>query len=299
MTPSNLHSRIATSMLRSGRITIDLLLTLVLCLLLSEGLLRVPLFFGADRAIPSRDPRREHILCVGDSFTAGPVDAAESYPVHLQSFLDERAPERYLVINRGTVASGAGDALRRLHEDVVRYRPRVVIVWTGAMIWQPDDADTLRRGWRSTFEGVAARSELIRFVRVGLHGRMVEEEWKRTRVQRSKRSARQDRSPDEVSEAVRRLGDNYRAMVHFAQTANVRLIFITYPFPAGGYDVANKAMMAVAREYGVPIVASRRVLDRLSPAERRPHWALHPTPAVYREVARDLVPLVLGDEPAS
>ena len=52
------QSRSKTFWARPGKIATNLLVTLLLCLLVSEAMLRVPLLFGTDRSIPGRDAQR-------------------------------------------------------------------------------------------------------------------------------------------------------------------------------------------------------------------------------------------------
>ena len=89
-------------------------------------------------------------------------------------------------------------------------------------------------------------------------------------------------------------GRNYEGMARWSRAAGVPLIFITYPIPAAAFGAANRGVERVAAQYGVPLLESPKVMPRVSPEERKLLWGAHPTAAVYREIARDLVPLVMA-----
>jgi len=273
------------------RIVGSLLATLVLCLTVSELLLRVPRLFGHDPAEPRRDPGFEYILCVGDSFTRG-VDGG--YPHHLQNLLDDDSPDRFRVVNLGRNGQSSSRLSVRLASDVARYRPRTVIVWVGAMRSSrgQSENDPASR-WRIAFERVAARSEVIRFAGVWYHDKVVEAAWNQ-RAAPPEREADDPATGDHADLVQQRLARDYRAIAELALAAELQLILITYPYPVGPYWPANQAMQRVSGEYGIAVINSQKALRRLGERDRRPLWALHPRPALYVEIARDLVPVLLG-----
>jgi acyl-CoA thioesterase-1 len=74
---------------------------------------------------------RPVIVAFGDSLTAGlGVDERSSYPAVLQRELDARG-YRYRVVNAGVSGDTSGGGVARV-EDVLAYRPRIVILELGA-----------------------------------------------------------------------------------------------------------------------------------------------------------------------
>ena len=61
-------------------------------------------------------------------------------------------------------------------------------------------------------------------------------------------------------------------------------------------------MRRVSERYGVPLVNSSISVHRLPKPQQELTWAAHPTAVMYREIARDLVPVVrdevAGGEPS-
>ncbi|MBV9279597.1 MAG: arylesterase [Chloroflexi bacterium] len=99
------------------------------------------------------DDGRPAVVCLGDSLTAG--DAApedQSYPAWLQSRLD-RAGYRYRVVNAGVSGDRVADGLARVRDDVLRFRPAVVIVELGSN----DPGKTPADVWERQLDTLVAR----------------------------------------------------------------------------------------------------------------------------------------------
>lgn len=72
------------------------------------------------------------ILCLGDSFTYGVgAERGKSYPRQLQERLDKESKCRIQVINRGVPGLNSGYIREHFEEDVLRFRPHVVLFMGG------------------------------------------------------------------------------------------------------------------------------------------------------------------------
>lgn len=90
------------------------------------------------------------ILCLGDSCTfGGPLP----YPQILQTILDERAPNRFQVLNGGVIGYTSLHGLEWLERDLLALEPDVVTLYFGWNdLWR--EKDSAVRGWfRSRVEG--------------------------------------------------------------------------------------------------------------------------------------------------
>jgi hypothetical protein len=290
------------------------LLILLIALALGEGVLQVASLFARDRAGEARPATAHRIVSIGDSHTYGAgIPADQSYPAYLQGFLDVEAPGQYSVINLGVPGTNTTQVLHRLPVYVSLYQPDVVIVWCGINnAWNISEDGTMS-GWRARLDGVASRFRLYRMVRVWLHDRQLERSVETSgvlekptlkvnspvevtldrggRIERFSSTTREFSIDDEMeARAVR----DYTAMAEYARAAGVRLILTTYPLEVGVFVAANRAMRRVAESTGVPIMESARSLERVPKEEQIFIWAAHPTGPIYREIARDLVPVILN-----
>ena len=72
------------------------------------------------------------IMAVGDSCTFGTGRWKVSYPGVLQQLLDERSkPRRFEVINAGIEGYNSTFALDRVRDELLRYRPNLMVVYVG------------------------------------------------------------------------------------------------------------------------------------------------------------------------
>lgn len=299
------------------------LLFAALVALVGEGGLRAASLFARDRAGDWRPGAAVRILSVGDSHTFGTsVARDESYPAQLQRLLDDRSPGHFSLINLGIPGVSSTQVRKRLPAQVARYQPDIVIVWCGVNdYWNSTDLDD-GAGWAMRLDAVALGSRLYRFVRVLLHDFAIE---------RSVASVRADGTHQEAElahwqkdgdrrgatwklrhggrvETVRAYHDpaqedaglwarsyhEYKGIAAWLDAAGVSLVFIRYPLSGmWPFEEPNRAMRRAAAEDGVPIIDSRASIARIP----REQWewlpGSHPSAPMYREIARDLVPVVL------
>jgi lysophospholipase L1-like esterase len=295
-----------------------LLVWIGIALLVAESGLQLASLFARDRAAGWRAGARYRVLCVGDSHTYGVlVEPEEAYPAQLQALLDGEAPGVYSVVNLGVPGMNTGQVLERLPLQVDRYRPDLVIVWAGINDAWNRAADELETSRWAALDGLASHLRLYRLTRVLLHDLRLE----RDVVPRADEAARATVEADRVGpdttftirhggrvehvqhrggearssgEIEARAERNYDAMARWARAAGVHLVFVAYPVQWATFATANRAMLRAAARQGVPVLESRRVLSRLPQEERRLLWGAHPRAPVYREIARDLVPIVVG-----
>ena len=272
------------------------------------------------------------ILAVGDSHTYGAAIAAEqSYPAQLQRFLDERAPARFSVINLGIPGMSTTQVRRRLPANVARYAPDIVLVWCGANdFWNTSELEGPGVRAATRLDALALRSRLYRLLRVWQHDRAIEAsvdasvrsngmpqeaELRHWQPEGERRGATWKVRHAGVVETIRayhdpvkagedlgsRTYEDLEAMSRWLRAAGVQLVLIRYPIAhAWPFEAPNEAMERVAREDGVPIIDTQASIARVPREEREWVSGSHPGPNLYREIARDLVPVVLelaGDAP--
>jgi len=315
---------------RGVRVALRALLFVLLVALVAEGSLRAASLFARDRASAWRPGAEVRVLSVGDSHTFG-TDVAdeESYPAQLQGLLDEVAPGRFSVVNLGVPGISSTQVRRRLAANVARYEPDLVIVWCGVNdYWNTTEIDDADAAWSARLDSLALRSRLYRFVRVWQHDRAISAstESLRTGGIHQRLDLQEGKgwgaSPDatvtfhhgghaetirtvadglvEGAEASERSYQQLRLMAAWLDAAGVGLILVRYPLAEmPPFGPANRAMERVASEFSLPIVDSRGAIARI-PEERREWQSMsHPSGPMYREIARDLVPMVvqLADAP--
>jgi len=259
------------------------------------------------------------ILCIGDSHTYG-ADPEESYPALLQRHLDEAAPGRFAVVNLGVPGMNTSQMLARLPLQVARYAPDLVIAWAGANnAWNATGRDGEGASWLETAESAAMHSRLYRLVRVLLHDGAIHRAARSDGVGQT--AARSDCAEGECDEprTVWSLGEageldvvehrpreegrddarqeasvhrDYTAVADWLAGAGIPFIVIRYPLELHPTASANRAIDRVARERSVPVLRADEPIARLTGRDRFYAWGNHPNPAMYREVARDLLPLV-------
>jgi GDSL-like Lipase/Acylhydrolase family len=283
---------------------------LVLCGLLEIGL-RVE---GTVRSRPTDrpPPGTTVVLCVGDSHTRGLPDP-DNYPVQLQRLLDERAPGRYRVVNLGVPGLTTAQLRARLTRWLAYYRPSATIVWGGVDNgWRQDETP-----WRPrAIARLGSRSRAVQFLRLvvltgglrfprletagfeaadwrGVHAVWrVEFAGERDQIETVPRDAL---PPDEVEATTRA---DVRAIVESTRDAGGRAYAITYAFPGGYFQNANRAVRAVAGELGFPIVDTAAVVARVhkeTPGEPLFDATVHPRPILYRGVADAVYAALVAD----
>lgn len=301
------------------RLAGGLLFSLFVALATAEVLLRVASLFASDRSGAWAPGARVRILAVGDSHTYGAgVDAEASYPGQLQAELDRRSPGRYSTLNLGVPGLGTGQVRERLPAWARRYEPDVILVWCGV-----NDAWNLTGATRSGFlppwlDGFLSRSKVFRFLAVWVHDRKLEKaallagegamrhvleadrplDPRATKmatmpgvVERIETTDVREFSADAAMEE--RAYRDYVAMIEWARSRGIELLFLAYPTEVGAFARANSALRRAARKYAVPLVETAPAVQRVPEKERKFLWALHPNAAMYREIARDVAEKVL------
>lgn len=318
---------------RALRVAGLILLVIVGLALAAEAVLQAASLLMGDRAGHWRPGASVRILAVGDSHTYGSAIAKEqSYPAQLQRLLDERAPARFSVINLGIPGMSTTQIRRRLPANVARYDPDIVLVWCGANnVWNSSELEGADVGAATRLDALALRSRLYRLLRVWQHSRAIEASvgasvrsdgvrqetelphwqpegegrgatWK-VRHAGGVETIRTYHDPAKAGEDLgARTYEDFKAMSRWLRAAGTQLVMIRYPVAyAWPFKEPNEAMERVAREDGVPIIDTTASIKRVPREEREWVSGSHPGPNLYREIARDLVPVVLelaGDEPS-
>jgi len=308
---------------RGVRGALRALLFVSLVALVGEGFLRAASLFTRDRASAWRPGAEVRVLAVGDSHTFGTnVADEESYPAQLHELLDEVRPGRFSVVNLGVPGMSSTQVRHRLAANVARYEPELVIVWCGVNdYWNTAELDEADAAWSARLDSLALRSRLYRFVRVWQHDRAISAstESLRTGGVHQRLDLTEGKgwgaSLDATvtfhhgghAETIRTEADgraegadpserSYREFSSIAallRAARVGLIWVRYPLAAPPFEPANRAMERVAGELSLPIVDSWAAISRIPAEEREWKWMSHPSGPMYREIARDLVPLVV------
>lgn len=295
------------------RLIRSLLLVSVLCVttvICVELLFRGAAFFARDRVQEGWLPgTRIRILAVGDSHTyGGSVDPSEAYPAQLQKFLNQESPGVYSVLNIGIPGMNTAQVLNRLPVNLARWQPDILILWCGVNnTW--NNAERYTQSWLKWFDGQLLWFRTYKFVRVFFHDRALAAD-----VRREIRDARHlviskgktvevpySRTIDESSVGeVRTTSDvedwavrDFTAMIRMARATGIKVILISYPFGMSRFVVANSAMRRVAEDLDVPLVEGSRALQRVPRERGWTSWLLHPSGAVYGEIARDVAKAVL------
>lgn len=293
----------------------------LLLLLGLEGALQVAARFAPDRAGSWRPGSEVHVLCVGDSHTFGAgVPAEQSYPAQLQVMLDESSPGRFSIINLGVPGMSTAQVRERLPLELARYQPDIVILWAGINNAWSASRSSGSMGLRERVEALALHSRLYRLVRVAVHDFALERVAARTRADGLPQEAESEQCRGEhcdfkttwrlrhagVEEAVvnRKLAErdpqaqveetlrDIRGMARALAAADVGFALVRYPLDVEPFGRANLGIQRAADELGIPLADSARALRRVPPEQRQWAWALHPTGPIYREIARELVPIV-------
>lgn len=293
-------------------------------LALLELTLQLASRFVGDRSDGWAAGATRRVLCVGDSHTYGAlVRREDTFPAHLQRFLDEKEPGVWSVVNLGVPGLSSTQVRNRLPVWVSRYQPEFVVAWSGANdSWNVSEVDDTHGGWRLALEQLALRSRVWRLLRVKLHdlalerdvarGRGVwdvskvegalseQETWTVRRDGRIERFTHAREAPDTYADDAQveaRAEADYAAMAGTARAAGAQLVLVEYPLDLGMFAAANRAMRRVGEAQGVPLVPSTLSQARVPDEKRQWLWAGHPNGAIYREIARDAAELLRSAPP--
>jgi len=295
----------------------------VISVLTIELGLQIASRFTDGRESLSLDGADIRIMAVGDSHTYGAlIPAEESYPAHLQTFLDQALGGRYSVVNLGLPGMSTTQVLNRLAANVDRYQPNIVIIWCGVNNkWNEREIDSRATRSPSVVDAIARSSRLVRMIRVFLHHREVDrkaESWPthanglRQEANRKKFDDKEliyeidhgrgreiiihraSPQPLDETEVEARAYQDYRAMVAWLNTSEIWTILIQYPLWVDAFGAANRAMDRAAREGDVTVVETGTAIERIPEEEIEWLWGAHPNGAMYREIARNVAAAVLA-----
>jgi hypothetical protein len=195
-----------------------------------------------------------------------------------------------------------------------------VILWAGVNNAWNASRSSGSAGLLERLEALALRSRLYRLVRVGLHDLSIERAAAATRADGRRQQAEAlscegegcefktswrlrhagveevvihrkaaERNPQAQTTATAR---DIRAMAKALRAAGVGFALVRYPLDFEPFSRANRGILEAARELDLPLADSARALQRVPREQRRWAWAVHPTGPIYREIARELVPIV-------
>ncbi len=321
MTPSARAASRGRVRPRALRWLLATLLAVLLAIASVELSLQLAAWLTHDRSEAAATQRPHRVLCVGDSHTYGAgVSDAESYPSQLRAILERRAPGQYSVTNLGVPGMSTAQVVRRLPEQLLRFRPEVVIVWAGVNdSWNDADTARARGGWRARLRALIARSRLYRLYLVWRHDRGLADQLgsagpragSRYEIETSaERQAMAEvdpnrvvtvfgedgieelrfegthREPDAATE--RHTEENLEAIARLVAASGARLILVTYPVPLSSFAPPNRAMRRVAGRHGSTAIDTEAAERRIPRDELTWVLRIHPGPRLYREIAEEL-----------
>ena len=281
-------------------------------LVLAELLLQAASLF-VDTDVEGWSPDAEiRVLAVGDSHTWGrSVPEGQNYPARLQRFLDGAAPGRYSVLNLGIPGTNTSQLLNLLGVSLAHWNPDIVVVWCGVNnTW--NNAERQANSWRTWLDALALRLRLYRLARVWLHERALKQGTRKP-IQIGHHGV--ETLPGRTGFRTSYFGDivgqntgtvrtdakiqkwaesDYGAMVRAIRATGAEPIFVTYPLESNArFAVANQAMGEVTERHNVRLIRGSAGFLRVPEDQEHFSWALHPSAAVYREIARDVAESIL------
>ncbi len=291
-------------------------LVLLVLLASAELVLRVGSLLVRDKSGAGWKPgATTRVLAIGDSHTYGGTVAPEqTYPAQLQRWLDEAHPGVYSVVNLGIPGMNTAQLRNRFALNLARWDPDVVVVWCGANnAWNSAEMEGGGPGRR--LDTLLLHSKVYKLGRVLWNDRFLNQQTDARLVgqrhsveqvdRQTKRSPflgeirQEDRREEKVDEeAFRAVRDDLAALAAMARAAGVRIVFITYPLDFERFRIVNRALGELAEEQGVEVVDGSAGHERVPGEDNRYTWALHPSAAVYGEIARDVAARILAPTPA-
>ncbi len=255
------------------------------------------------------------ILCVGDSHTYGAtLPEPESYPHQLESSLRSRYERDIQVVNLGVPGMNTPMVANRLEGQIARLHPDLVIVWAGVnSFWNAAETEAWE-GWTNGPRAWLFRLRTVRFAAAAWfnmtgfeHARAEVLEWgddgpiwqfgEERLVMKTGRG-----EPDWLpEERVRRgLENDYARMIRTARAHETPIFFVTYPYEAGIFGIANEMLRAVAAEHGVKVIAAESALERARSDGFTTQDLVvdamgpHPRALLYRYIVEQMLPDVAG-----
>jgi lysophospholipase L1-like esterase len=281
---------------------------LVAGLVLLEALLRLGALVAPRllaRAVAPAAGEEIRILCVGDSHTFGVlVRPEEAYPERLEHHLRARGLP-VSVFNLGIPGQNSRQVESRLARDLVRYRPRLVLVLVGLNnYWNLTEREQparwripelrlvrfarlfwLARRQRVEIEGRRPDLELIEDVRGKGARWVVGTDEERETIAMQKGAADLD-----LAEVERVTTEDLAAIVAIARGHGAVPVLLSYPIQmADNAKAVNRAIARAAEDTTALRLDTRAVMIRLFDEGRRGLFFgdLHPTAPLYDEIARD------------
>lgn len=285
-------------------------------LVIAELLLQLAASFARNRATVPGHGTTVRIIAVGDSHVFGAmVEDDESFPAQLQKLLSEQAPGRYSVVNLGLPGLNTSQVRNRLAANVAFYQPDIVIIWCGINNkWNRSEIDS-RQGWATWLHAVSYRSRLLRLVRVWLHNRTIDRGVRslideantcpaKFNGKKGQWTVYHRGQPEIIGsefwettpafEVIQNQAySDFKSMNAWLRSAGVRTVFVGYPVPWREFAAVNLAMQRVSEEDKALFVPTATARKRASPSERQLLPGAHPRAGVYREIAREVLPLIL------
>ena len=127
------------------------------------------------------EPGTRRIVCLGDSNTYGiNLEAEQSYPGRLQSYLDRAPDNPWRVINLGHPGQNTAQMRGRLAENLEAYRPEILVLWGGVNNkWSPamdhlwEHPDSEPAGERSSLLSHSRAYKALRMMTSGAGGELL------------------------------------------------------------------------------------------------------------------------------
>jgi lysophospholipase L1-like esterase len=247
------------------------------------------------------------VLCVGDSHTRGRPDP-DNYPVELERLLNQGGDRPYRVINLGVPGISTAEIAARFERYLDHYRPAIVLHWAGINNgWNGNES---ARGTPGIGAWLAQHSRVARLVQVLLFYRRLRSETLELRDWQGERArwrlafggfleeietdfSGAQLPQDEVEMLTR---NDLSRMMDVARQRAIPMFLVTYPLFGGYYDVVNRAIVGVSANFDVPHVDSFVAVEELEqrmPQQERFDASLHPTPPLYRQIAREAYRLLV------
>ncbi|MCZ7586423.1 MAG: SGNH/GDSL hydrolase family protein [Deltaproteobacteria bacterium] len=247
---------------------------------------------------PPRAAVEFHILCVGDSHTAGSgAPSGRGYPEQLQELLDARAPGRYGVVNIGRAGFNSSQSLHRTRRYIERYpRAADLIVFCAGFnnAWNFAKASVLPEEIRDAplkvqFRHLLAESAVYRF------GQITKSRFKQFLKTASsygdvRTTVLESGEPAELEFLTTWLERDLENLITLADAQGARVALLTYwnwseasPQMNAYYAeaVRRRALMIDVANFGFPRSESRQARHFVQPDQ-------HPNEAGYARIARSI-----------
>jgi lysophospholipase L1-like esterase len=258
------------------------------------------------------------IIAIGDSCTFSGGIWNKAYPGILGNLLNNnRADRKYEVINGGIEGYNSTFALDRIEQEIVRYDPRLVIVYIGWNDLMKTNPDNLSNTGRYTFlSQFLERSYLVKaYSKVMFQYLRPLIFWPKVVASEGEERAFETFVPrayeenlNSAIEILRQHGTKVilvtlPTVVHPRMTQEeIRKQHVFFPYFAGTYSVAkflslhkayNGVVHAVGKKLSVPVVDLDQIFDSYGDQKSRLFWdTMHPSGEGHFLIAKSLFPIV-------